>query len=613
MAQERDIKYVDRTFSDFRQQLIDYTKNYFPDTYNDFSPTSPGMMFMEMAAYVGDVLSFYQDIQLQETFLQYAQEPGNLYNMAYMMGYRPRITSPSTVDLDVYQRVPATSVAGQNVPNYDYALVLSENIELQSITGTPVKFLTQNKVNFAYSSSYDPTTVSVYATAGGTVTEFLLTKKVKAISAEVKTTTVEVASLERFKTVTLSEDNIIGVVSISDGTNTWYEVPYLAQDTIFTEVANTGADKSTSPYVMQLQKVPYRYVTRFTSGGALQIQFGAGTSGTDDSVITPNPTNVGLGDITTGVSAIDKAYDPSNFMFTGAYGHAPLGTLTIQYLVGGGVEANTPADTITTILNNQSPAYYGVGASGTTYLNSLAFNNPEPATGGKDGDTIEELRQNSTKAFNEQLRTVTKEDYTVRALSLPSKFGTVAKVFVTQDQISSTQSTTDAIIDSNPLALSMYVLAYNGQKQLTVAGTTLKQNLKTYLNQYRLVTDAVNIKDAFIVNIGIKYEIVIRPSASAREVLLVCTEALKDYFAVDKWSINQPINISKLYTVLDKVKGVQTVQKIEIDNKTGGDYSQYAYDIKGATKGNILYPSYDPCIFEVKYPNLDIEGRITTL
>ena len=159
----------------------------------------------------------------------------------------------------------------------------------------------------------------------------------------------------------------------------------------------------------------------------------------------------------------------------------------------------------------------------------------------------------------------------------------------------------------------MYVLAYNGQKQLTVAGTTLKQNLKTYLNQYRLVTDAVNIKDAFIVNIGIKYEIVIRPSASAREVLLGCTEALKDYFAVDKWSINQPINISKLYTVLDKVKGVQTVQKIEIDNKTGGDYSQYAYDIKGATKGNILYPSYDPCIFEVKYPNLDIEGRITTL
>ena len=612
MAQEREIKYVNKTFSDFRQQLVDYAKNYFPDTYNDFSPTSPGMMFMEMAAYVGDVLSFYQDIQLQETFLQYAQEPGNLYNMAYMMGYRPRITSPSTVTLDVYQRVPATLSGTEYVPNYDYALVLNENIELQSTTGIPVKFLTQDKVNFAFSSSYDSTEATVYATAGGTVTEFLLTKKVKAISAEVKTTTVEVPTLERFKTITLSENNIIGILSISDGTNTWYEVPYLAQDTIFTEVANTSADKTTSPYILQLQKVPYRFITRFTSTGALQIQFGAGTSGTDDSVITPDPTNVGLG-ISSGVSKIDTAFDPSNFMFTGAYGLAPVGTLTITYLVGGGIEANVPADTITTITNNQSPSYYGVGASGTTYLNSLAFNNPQPATGGKDGDTVDELRQNSARAFNEQLRAVTKEDYMVRALSLPSQFGTVAKVHVMQDQLSSTQSTTDAIIDSNPLSLSMYILAYNNSGQLTTAGSTLRQNLKTYLNQYRLITDAVNLKDAFIVNIGVKYEIILRPSASAREVLLECTNALKDYFKITKWSINQPVNISKLYTLLDRVKGVQTVQNVEIVNKAGGNYSQYAYDIKGATRNNIVYPSYDPCIFEVKFPNTDIEGRITSL
>lgn len=613
MAQEREIKYVNKTFSDFRQQLVDYAKNYFPDSYNDFSPTSPGMMFMEMAAYVGDVLSFYQDIQLQETFLQYAQEPGNLYAMAYMMGYRPRITSPATVELDVYQRVPAILSGGQNVPNYNYALVLSENIELQSTTGTPVKFLTQNKVNFAYSSSYDPTEVTVYATAGGTVTEFLLKKKVKAISAEVKTTTIEVPALERFKTLTLTDSNIIGILSIFDGTNYWNEVPYLAQDTVFTEVANSGADKLTSPYILQLQKVPRRFITRAKSTGNLEIQFGAGTTGTSDTVITPNPTNVGLGDIATGVSAIDKAYDPSNFMFTGAYGLAPTGTLTIKYLVGGGVAANVPADTITTVINNQSPSYYGVSATGTTYLNSLAFNNPVPATGGKDGDTVEELRQNSTRAFNEQLRAVTKEDYTIRALSIPSRFGTVAKVYVTQDQLTSTQSTTDAIVDSNPLSLSMYVLAFNGEKQLTAAGSTLKNNLKTYLNQYRLITDAVNIKDAFIVNIGIKYEVIIRPSVSAREVLLECTNVLKDYFKIDKWSINQPVNISKLYTVLDKVSGVQTVQKVEIVNKTGGNYSPYAYDIIGATKSNIVYPSYDPCIFEIKYPNIDIEGRVTPL
>jgi len=612
MAQERDIKYVGKTFNDFRQQLVDYSKNYFPDTYNDFSPTSPGMMFMEMAAYVGDVLSFYQDIQLQETFLQYAQEPGNLYTLAYMMGYRPKISTAATVDLDVYQRIPAQLVSGQYIPNYDYALTISENATLQSTTGTPVKFLVDNKINFAFSSSYDPTEVSVYSTSGDTITEFLLKKKVKALSAEIKTTTITVTSPEKFKTITIQDSNILGVLDIVDGNgagNRWYEVPYLAQDTIFLEQSNSGgSDSNLVPYVVQLQKVPRRFVTRFTSTGDLQVQFGAGTTGGSDTVITPDPTNVGLGDQIIGVSKIDTAYDPSNFMFTGTYGLAPANTvLQIRYLIGGGVEANVPSDTITTILNATRTATV------LGYENTLAFNNPAAAVGGKDGDTSDELRENSLKAYSEQLRAVTKEDYIIRTLSLPSKFGSVAKAYIVQDQLSSTKSTTDAIIDSNPLSLSLYVLAYDSNKKLVTASNTLRTNLKTYLSQYRMLTDAVNIKDAFVVNIGVKYDILILPNYTGRDVLLACTQALQDYFKVEKWSINQPINLSTLYTLLDRVKGVQTVQNIEIENKVGGLYSQYAYDIKGATKNNIVYPSYDPCIFEVKYPDTDIIGRVTSL
>ncbi len=612
MAQERDIKYVGKTFSDFRQQLVDYAKNYFPDTYNDFSPTSPGMMFMEMAAYVGDVLSFYQDVQLQETFLQYAQEPGNLYNLAYMMGYRPKVSAAATVDLDVYQRIPAQLVGGQYVPNYNYALTVSENATLQSTTGTPVKFLIDNKINFGFSSSYDPTEVSVYATSGNTITEFLLKKKTKAISAEIKTTTITVTAPEKFRTITIQDSNVLGILDIVDANgsgNKWYEVPYLAQDTIFLEQSNSGAsDSNLVPYVLQLQKVPRRFVTRFTSTGDLQVQFGAGTNGGSDTVITPDPTNVGLGDQIIGVSKVDIAYDPSNFMFTGTYGLAPANTvLQIRYLVGGGVEANVPSDTITTILSATRTA--------TTpgYEGTLTFNNPASAVGGKDGDTSDELRENSLKAYTEQLRAVTKEDYIVRTLSLPSKFGSVAKAYIVQDQLSSTNSTTDNIVDSNPLSLSLYVLAYDNNKKLTTASNTLRSNLKTYLSQYRLLTDAINIKDAFVVNIGVKYDILVLPNYTGRDVLLACTQALKDHFSVEKWSINQPINLSTLYTLLDRVKGVQTVQNIEVENKAGGTYSQYAYDVKGATKNNIVYPSYDPCIFEVKFPDTDIIGRVTSL
>ena len=606
MAQEREIQYSNKTFSDFRQQLIDYAKNYFPDTYNDFSPTSPGMMFVEMASYVGDVLSFYQDIQLQETFLQYAQEPGNLYSLAYMMGYTPKTTSAAIVTLDVYQQVPSKNAGSNAVPDYDYAITLDNNAVIQSATNPPVQFLIQDKVNFGFSSSYDPTTVSIYETTAGNITKFLLKKQVKAISAEIRTTTVSIDSIEKFKTIEINDTNIIGVLDVTDNdANSWTEVPYLAQDSVFEETTNLTSDSNLVPYSLNIQKVPRRFVTRFTSTGALQLQFGAGQPGNDDTVVTPDPTNVGLGTV-NGVSKIDVAYDPSNFMHTGAYGLAPSSELTIRYLVGGGVGANVQADSLTTVISSTRTAIQ------TGYEDTFSVNNPESATGGKDGDSIEELRQNSIQAFNSQLRAVTKEDYTVRALTLPPRFGSIAKVLVTQDQLTSVKSQRDSIVDSNPLSLSMYVLSYNSEKQLTTASSTLKTNLKNYISQYRLITDAINIKDAFVVNIGVRYEIVLRPSATAKDVLTKCTQAIQDYLNVTKLSINQPINLSKIYTLLDKVKGVQTVQNVEVFNKAGGSYSEYGYDVKGATKNNIVYPSYDPCIFEIKYPDTDIEGRIVT-
>ena len=594
MAQERDIKYSNRTFSDFRTQLIEFTKNYFPDTYNDFSPTSPGMMFMEMAAYVGDVLSFYQDTQLQETFLQYARNSGNLYNLAYMMGYRPKVTSVAEVELEVTQEVVADGVN----PNYSLATEVPENSVITSDSTGNVQFLTTRKVDFSFSSSLDPTTVAISEFSGNSPSKFTLTKKVKAFSGEVKTITQTVGSAEKFYTITIEDDNIIGVLSITgSGDNTWYEVPFLGQETVFVESRNTNPDSGTVYNTLSLQRVPRRFVTRFTPSGQLQIQFGAGTIGQDDDTFVPTLENVGLG-TAQGVNRLDYAFDPSNFLYTRTYGLAPSNTtLTIQYLVGGGTGANVPANTLTSL---QSP------------INGVTVTNPLAATGGSDGDNVDDLRQNSLRAFNEQGRAVTLQDYNVRIMSLPPSLGSVAKVYTTQDELYSSNSTTDVIIDSNPLSLSTYITSYDIDGKLTAASSTLKENIKTYLSQYIMMTDAVNIKDAFIVNIGIDYEIILLPNAVGRDVLLKCSNRLRDYFSTSKREINQTINISKLYTLLDRVKGVQTVQNIKITNKVGGDYSQYAYDISGATKNNIVYPSLDPCIFEVKFPDTDIRGKIVT-
>jgi len=614
MAQERDIKYVNREFGDFRGQLIEFAKNYFPDTYNDFSPTSPGMMFIEMASYVGDVLSFYQDTQLQETFLQHAKDPGNLYTLAYMMGYRPKVTAASEVDIDVSLTVSAAGSAPDFYPDFSEAGKLEENSILKSSTGTATQFVLQKTVDFNFSSSYDPTYITITDFDGsGDPVEYTLTKKGKAFSSEVVTVTRTFDTVEKFATITIDDDKIIGILSITDDSdNIWYEVPFLGQDTIFTEEINTNPDNNVVPNNLTLLRTNRRFVTRFNSAGQFQIQFGSGITGDDDADITPNPLNVGMG-TAQGVSKLDIAYDPSNFLFTQTYGLAPqAGTvLTIKYLKGGGIEANEPANTVNSFVSALTTP------DTSDFKSRLSVTNPKPATGGKDGDTVEELRQNSLRSFNEQGRVVSLKDYAIRALSLPPRFGSIAKAYATQDQITNTESSVDTIIDNNPLAISLYVLSQDIEGKLTSTTNSLKTNLKNYLSQYTMITDAVNLKDAFIVNIGVQFEILPLPTYIGRDVLLSCTSTLIDYFNISNWSINQPINFSPIFTLLDKVRGVQSVQKIKITNKTGTIdgrvYSPYAYDVVGATRGNIVYPSLDPCIFEVKYPTADIQGRITTL
>jgi hypothetical protein len=615
MTEERDIKYINKDFSDFRNQLIEYAKNYFPDSYNDFSPTSPGMMFIEMAAYVGDILSFYQDIQLQETYLTYAKDPKNLYALAYMMGYKPKVTGVSEVDLTFNQIVSSSGM--EYLPAWSEAAIIPSNINISSTDRFKTNFLLNKQVDFSFSSSYDPTEVVIYdLDESSNPSKYRLTKTAKAISAEIVTSTFEIGSVEKFKTLTIEDSNIIGILDIvdSDG-NVWYEVPFLGQDTIFADEQNTLSDSNTAPYILTLQKVPRRFVSRFLSTGFLQIQFGAGTNSQDDSVLLPDPTNIGLGLIIPNEpsgSRMNYAYDPSNFLYSKSYGLAPSNTiLTVRYMKGGGISANSPSNTVTRlsgIITNQSGTQLNEGEE-----NFPTCINLTPAMGGRDGDTVEELRENSLRAFNEQGRTITLQDYTVRALSLPTKYGSIAKVYAIQDNITNSNTNPNDLLSSNPLALALYVLSYDINGKLITATPTLKQNLKTYMSEFMPLSDAINIKDAFIVNIGINYELIVRPNYTGRDVLLRCTNILRDYFHTSKRTINEPINLSSIYTLLDRVKGVQTVKKIEILNKSGGNYSQYGYDIAGATKNNIVYPSFDPCIFEVKYPEVDIKGRITTL
>jgi hypothetical protein len=617
-TKKRNITYINKDFSELRASLIDYARTYFPTTYNDFTPTSPGMMFMEMAAYVGDVLSFYMDNQIQENFLQYARQTNNLYELAYMFGYKPNVTQVASSPVDFYQQVPSVLSGSTYFPDFTYSLFIDSNAVVRSTSNTNVSFLIEDPIDFSVSSSGDPTSVSVFSLSGNNPTYYLLKKTRQASSATINTTTFSFGAPVPFNTVEITGEKIVGILDITDSDgNIWYEVDYLAQETVFDSIKNTNTNdpnlsqyQGDTPYLLQLQLIQRRFATRFIDSTTLQLQFGSGTTADNDAEIIPNPDNVGLG-LPFGQSKLTTAFSPNNFIFTNTYGIAPSNTtLTVRYLTGGGAEANVPSNDLTNITANISFLNNNLNSTtANTIFNSLAVTNPLAADGGGDGDSIEEIRQNASANYASQLRNVTQDDYLVRTLSMPAKYGVVAKAFIEPTKAQSQTSGQNASI------LDLYVLTFDVNNKLNTASRALKQNITTYLSQYRMVNDSVNIKDAFIINIGVNFDIIILPNFNSNEVLSKCILALQDFFAISKWAVNEPVVLRDLYILLDAIEGVQTVKSVNITNLVGENlgYSPYAYDINGATISNVVYPSLDPSIFEVKYPNTDIQGRVVNL
>jgi hypothetical protein len=608
----KDISYISKDFNDIRAQLINFSQTYFPNTYTDFSPSSPGMMFIEQASYVSDVLSFYLDNQIQETYLQYARQFDNLYDLAYMFSYKPKSTGLAYVDVDFYQQVPSKVSGVSIVPDYDYSIIVGENTVVNTQNGN--SFIIDNALDFSISSSSDPTEVSISQISAGEPTYYLLKKTRKAASGTIQTQEFTMGAFKQFPTIEISANNIGGIIDITDSDeNRYYEVDYLGQDLIYDSIKNTNTNdpnnfqNGDAPYILRTKSTNKRFTTRLLNETSLQIQFGSGNALQIDEQIVPNPDNVGLG-LPFGQSKLTTAYSPTNFVFTNTYGTAPSNTnLTVRYLTGGGTNSNIAANTINS-LNTNNSIFKNSNLSNTAIaqfiFDSLAVNNPTAASGGGDGDTIEEIRQNSLASYNTQQRNVTADDYLIRALSMPSKFGDLAKAYTTKPSVKDP----DTILD-------LYVLAYNPDNNLVIPSSTIKNNLQTYLNQSRMIGDTINIKNAFIINISVNFEIVTLPNFNNSDVLARCLSSLTTYFNINKWQINQPIILSEISILLDNIPGVQTVQNISINNKAGTNsgYSQYAYDILGATQSGIIYPSLDPSIFEVKYPNSDIQGRVVSL
>lgn len=645
----KEIRYLNRDFSQLKEALVNFAKTYFPNSYKDFSPASPGMMFIEQAAYVGDVLSYYTDYAFKESILTSATERRNIINLARYLGYKVKPSRASTGAVNLYQLCPsATDGEGNYYPDPNYMLLVKETTQFSNNGGS--YYILNQAVDFEVSSSNSPRLDSVYSrNPDGTPEFFLLQKSGSVSSGQIVTKEVVVTTPVPFYQITLDEPNVLGIVDVTDSDNNkWYEVDFLAQELVPVAVPNDAEYegsldqyKDSVPYILKYLKTSRRFITLVDEDNNTTLQFGAGTNGVDDEIVTFDSNLIGVG--LSNINQVNVPLDPSNFLKNENYGIAPFSTtLTIRYLIGGGLQSNCQSNEIRNVVS----AEFDNPSEGllpeqvdllNTVKNSLQVNNPSPCVGGKDSETDDEIKMNAMANFAAQNRTVTQNDYLVRVYSLPSKYGSVAKAQVIADNSLEVgvnkilvgtidQNNVANVVDTsnanflrkmayditNPFAINIYLLSYDADKKLVQPNDALITNLITYLKQSRMITDGVNIIDGYIINIGVEFTITVYKGFNKKDVLLTCIQAVQEFFKIDNWNFSQPINLSQLQLEIAKVDGVQSVVSLKVTNKTAlnGNYSSVEYDIDAATKNGIIYPSVDPSIFEVKYPDSDIKGSV---
>jgi len=627
-----NVQYTSKDFSTIKKDLIEYTKSYFPDTYKDFNETSPGMMLIELSSYVGDVLSYYIDYNYKENLLATATEKRNIRRLSEFLGYKTANKTPSVVKLKVETSISADGTTGQ--PVYGEApSSIDSGLQIASNVDSEIVFETTDEIDFTSSGSGDPIVSAPILDSNGEASSYTLTRNVRAISGKIKTKTFNITSPTKFLELDLGEDDVIEITSCVDGAGQkWYEVDYLAQDKILKQTHYTDDPTRTSaydqgdasgttssipiPYVAEYIKSTKKFTTRFDEDSqTYKTQFGNGlfrfsNSGSnvdpvEQAGVTINGTN--LADVPSAIGVV-TGNNPN-------LGETPSNTtLTFTYRVGGGSESNIQAGELTTI--NNPPA--GV---------TITVTNEEASSGGTDGQTVEEIRNNASSFFASQMRCVTKEDYQSRILSLPQKFGSIAKCIVER-------------LDGG--ALLVHTLSYNQNKQLVQTPELVLQNIGTYINQYRMINDQVGfgftIPDnngttfsGYVINFGVRFVVNYDRRSNPTEVKLNVIQVIKDFFKIEKMQFGQAINMNDLQYNILGLEGVIGIKELKVFQDGNNEYASgrklyyykgdgevigtdsnygFKYNFDNALRDGIYRPSLSSSVFELRNPNQDIYGKV---
>jgi len=591
------IDYTSRDFDSIRRDLENYAKRYYPNTYKDFNQASFGSLMLDTVAYIGDILSFYLDYQANESFLETAVEYNNVLKLARQLGFKLNRSPSSYGILTFYIRVP-TSPGLAEGPDYSYAPVLAAGSTFSSTGGGSYTLLEDVDFN---ASNIQITVGDV--NADGSPIDYIIRAQGRAVSGRTSFQEVNVGDFERFRRVNLQTQNIAAVISVTDSEGHEYvEVDHLSQNVIYKGIRNTNTvTNSTVANILKAVPVARRFVVEHNSATTfLQFGYGSDSELLSDSVV--DPTNLIL-DLNGRDYVTDLDFDPTKLISTDKFGIAPANTtLRIGYRINTTDDVNAAQETITNVdrpIVNFTSAGSLSSATRSSVINSLEVTNEEPFVGSVSLPSSEEVKQRVFGFYAAQNRAVTLEDYQALCYAMPGKFGMVKRVSAVRD------------FDELKRNINLYVISEDSSQKLQAPNITLKNNLRNWILQYKVINDTIDILDAQIVNFGINYVIVPDLNANRFDVINKVNQAIRNHLVKNQYDIGENIIITDFYKIINGVKGVVDVVDLEIVRKSGGTYSNSSYDFddKLSADGRKIMAEQNT-IFELKFPNLDIKGAI---
>ena len=589
------INYTARDFDSIKNELVQYAKIYYPETFRDFNQASFGSLMLDMVSYIGDNLSFYLDYQANESFFDTATERNNVIRHSKQMGYKFRGTPASVGMADFYITVPANETGLG--PNMDYLPILKVGTEVTSNDGGT--FLLTENVDFSDDSN--PVVAARINETTGNPSSYAVKASGKIVSGRFVVESKTIGNFQRFRRVYLSSRRVSEIVSVVDSQGHEYvEVDYLSQNVVYKEIGNHVASSESVPSIIKPVSAPRRFVLN-QEGTRVYLQFGYGSDNEITSNSVAEPSNLVLN--MTGRDYVeDSSFDPSKLLDTDKFGVSPSNTtLTITYRVNTVDNVNAASKTVRTVtrpiveFKDSSKISSNVRSS---VVASIECDNEEPIVGGLTDPSLEEIRTRAIDFFATQNRAVTKLDYESVAYAMPPQFGAVKRCNVVRDN------------DSFKRNINMYVLAENRNGTLTQASSPLKDNLKTWLGRYKMIHDTIDILDGRVVNFGIKFSVISDPDFNKFEVLEKCTQSLANFYAEPRY-FGEPLYITDVYDILNKLDEVIDTYNVEFYAREGGVYSDTTYPFvpNMSADGRYLNVPENVCM-ELRFPRSDIKGVI---